>query len=408
MSDGRAAPERPPRHRSLARRKRAGRAVAALLSLAALPVRAAEPPSPEAVALPFRIKAMRGPGSDVALAVATSGLLPVAHARPGASADPKAGAGPTQPPVVVVWGEGGGAVLSLDGNSLRTTLVGAEAIEGFAAAETPRGAVPGSRRALEGPLSAYLTGPTRALGGAPGQGTVLTLRERQPLGVTAEPKTVPVATQTLAPGPDRVFAGRPPRIASFDGRPAVVAVTAQGPAGSGLAVAVKSPSEQPAGQPASWTLSAQTPPQAGEGPEGAPLALAGIADFAGTGRPQIAAIRAPEGKGLLQLWRYAEGALSLSGEWPGYAGPVAGEEADLAAPVLRGGGEPPDLALPGSGRGALVLLSLKGGQPRERLRVALPAPAAFGVAALEAGGTARTILVGLADGRVVALPAGAP
>ena len=87
---------------------------------------------------------------------------------------------------------------------------------------------------------------------------------------------------------------------------------------------------------------------------------------------------------------------------------MAGEEADLATPVLRGGGEPPDLALPVSGRGALVLLSLKGGQPRERLRVALPAPAAFGVAALEAGGTARTILVGLADGRVVALPAGAP
>lgn len=383
---------------------RPGAALIALLSLASppAPARAAEAPKVEPVALPFAIRAMRGPGSDMALSVATSGLLPVARAKSstitGTGADPKATAGTAPQPVVVVWGEGGGAVLSLEGESLRTTLVGAEAIEGFAAAETPRGAVPGSRRALDGPLSAYLTGPTRALGGAPGQGAVLTLRERQPLGVTAEPKAVPVATHTLAPGDDRVFAGRTPRITRFDGRPAVVAVTAQGAAGSGLAVALK------AGDGA-WTLAAQTPPQAGRGPDGAPLALAGIADFAGTGQPQIAAIRAPDGEGALQLWRFGDGAPSLMGQWPGYAGPVAGEEADLAAPVPRGDGGPPDLALPLAGRGALAVLSLKGGSPRERWRASLPAPAAHGVAVLDAGGSAKTILVGLADGRLVALSA---
>ena len=151
--------------------------LAALVALHALPVLAAEDgPRVEPVTLPFAVKAMRGPGSDVALSVATSGLLPIARAP--ASADPKATASTVPPSVVVVWGEGGGAVLSLDGDRLRTTLIGAEAIEGFAAAETPRGAVPGSRRALDEPLSAYLTGPTRALGGAPGQGAVLTLRER--------------------------------------------------------------------------------------------------------------------------------------------------------------------------------------------------------------------------------------
>lgn len=379
--------------------------LAALLSLIALPALAAEDgpqgrSQVEPVTLPFAIKAMRGPGSDVALAVATSGLLPLARAP--VSADPKATAShstaSTAPtPVVVVWGEGGGAVLSLDGDRLRTTLIGAEAIEGFAAAETPRGAVPGSRRALDGPLSAYLTGPTRALGGAPGQGTVLTLRERQPLGVTAEPKAVPVTTQTLATGEDRVFAGRAPWITRLDGRPAVVAVTAQGATGSGLALAAK-------GKDGAWTLAAHTPPQAGKDADGAPLALVGIADFTGAGQPQIAAIRAPDGAGVLQLWRFADGVFSLAGERPGYAGPAAGEGADLASAVPRTG-TPPDLALPVAGRGALALVSLKGGTPEERARVPLPAPAAHGIAVLEAGGTARTILVGLADGRLVAVPA---
>ncbi|MCP1558002.1 UNVERIFIED_ORG: hypothetical protein M2438_002085 [Methylobacterium sp. SuP10 SLI 274] len=375
--------------------------LAALLSLTALPALAAEDGSRvEPVALPFAVKAMRGPGSDVALSVATSGLLPVARAPAGASADPKATGNTAPPSVVVVWGEGGGAVLSLDGDRLRTTLIGAEAIEGFAAAETPRGAVPGSRRALDGPLSAYFTGPTRALGGAPGQGTVLTVRERQPVGVTAEPKAVPVTTQTLAPGDGRVFAGRTPHITRLDGRPVVAAVTAQGPAVSGLAVAAK-------GTDGVWTLRAQTPPQAGKGPEGAPLALAAVADFTGTGtgQPQIAAIRAPDGEGVLQLWRIADGTLNLVGEAPGYAGPAAGEAADLAAPVPRGGGAPPDLALPVAGRGAVAVVSLKGGSPVERARLPLPAPAAHGVAVLDAGGTAKTILVGLADGRLVAVSA---
>ena len=107
--------------------------------------------------LPFRATAMRGPGSEVALSAATSGLSPVAR-RPPASADPKArpaksgddGDASETPPVAVVWGEGGGAVLSLAEGRIRTTLVRGEAIEGIAVSETARGAVPGTRRALAG------------------------------------------------------------------------------------------------------------------------------------------------------------------------------------------------------------------------------------------------------------------
>ncbi len=101
---------------------------------------------------------------------------------------------------------------------------------------------------------------------------------------------------------------------------------------------------------------------------------------------------------MLQLWRYAGGALTLAGAWPGYAGPGLGEAGDLAA-VLPA--DPaPSLVLPLAGRTALALLSLKGGAPTERLRLPLPAPAAFGVAVLGAGSGPWTILVGLADGRL--------
>ncbi|RZK94972.1 MAG: hypothetical protein EOO66_07665, partial [Methylobacterium sp.] len=42
-------------------------------------------PSVTILDLPFRARALRGPGSEVAIAVATSGLLPLARPR---SADP--------------------------------------------------------------------------------------------------------------------------------------------------------------------------------------------------------------------------------------------------------------------------------------------------------------------------------
>ena len=128
---------------------------------------------------------------------------------------------------MVVWGEEGGAALSLADGSVRTTLLGAEAVEGLAAAETPRGALPNSRRALSGPLSAYLTGPTRAMGGdGASHAAGLTIRERQPVAMSAEPKPVPVATATVSAGPEAAVraapaaggaARRPPRLPGGDG-----------------------------------------------------------------------------------------------------------------------------------------------------------------------------------------------
>ncbi|GEP01026.1 hypothetical protein [Methylobacterium haplocladii] len=367
--------------------------VAALLLILAAPAVAAEPAGGVTILdLPFSVKAMRGPGSEVALAVSTSGLLPIARPKP-ASADPKARPAPTPDeteiaPVAVVWGEGGGAVLSLDGDTVKTTLIGAEAMEGLAASETPRGAVPGSRRALSGPLSAYLSGPTGATGRASG----LTIRERQPVGTTSEPTAVPVASATLAPGADAVFAARRPRIATIDGTPVIVAVTAGPGAVSALVLAAKDAA-------GAWSVVARTPPQSGA----TPLAVAGLGDFAGSGRPQAATIREPDGVGVLQLWSYADGALSLSAEAPGYAGPTA--EIDLAAVIPGEPGQAAALALPAADRDTLAIVSLQGGIA-ERARILLPGPAALGVAVLGRGGRAR-ILVGLADGRLAVIPANA-
>lgn len=355
--------------------------------------------------LPFKVSAMRGSGSEVALAVATSGALPRRPARP-ASADPKAAsaAEANQADLVVVWGETGGAALTLSEGKVRASPLEPETIEGFAAAETPRGAVPGSRRAAAGAVIAYLSGPVRSASGVTGQAAGLTIRERQPLAMSAEPQPVPIATATVTPGADRLFAARPPRILSLDGRPHVLAVLAEDKAGStGRTSALARVSKDASGR---WTIAATSPSQSGDGPDGAPLAMAAIADFGGTGRPQIAALRAPDGAGVLQLWAIEGGALTLVREAPGYAGARGPDESDLAAALAPAASGPAELALPVGDRTALALVSFEGGI-RERARFALPAPAAHGVAALGRGEGAR-ILVGLADGRIaVVAPAAA-
>ncbi|KAB1069514.1 hypothetical protein [Methylobacterium planeticum] len=376
----------------MSERRRPAWLLAWLLSglLAAAP--AAADPAVAILDLPFRVTAMRGPGSEVAVAVATSGLLPIARPKGGRTADPAArGSEEDEAPLVVVWGEEGGAALSLVDGAVRTTLLGAEAIEGLAAAETPRGALPNARRALSGPISAYLTGPTRAMGGdGASHAAGLTIRERQPVAVSAEPKPVPVATATVSAGPEAVFAPRRPRVAQLNGRAAFVAVTATGQGASELVVIGR---EAPN---AAWAVLARTPPQ----PGGA-LKVAAIGDFSGTG-PQVAAVRAPEGAGVLQLWTYARGVLTLSAEAPGYTDGI--DNADLAATLDTDRDGQRELALPTGDRAALALVSLKGGIS-ERARIPLPAPAASGVAALGAGAGTR-LLVGLADGRVAVIQLG--
>lgn len=357
-------------------------ALLTVLSLIAAPAAAVEAPSPVTILdLPFKATQLRGPGSEVSLAAATSGVIPLAKPKP-TTADPKAAKAdaPDAGAVVVVWGTDGGAVLTLENGAVKTTLIGAEAAEGLAAAETPRVAVPGSRRAVSGAISAYFTGPLRATGQAGG----LTIRERQPIGVTAEPKTVPVATVTVAPGADTVFAARKPRIATLDGNPAILAVTSDAQGGSALDVLAK--------RGDAWTIVARTPVQ----PGATPLVVATVADLTGKGRPQIATLRAKDSGGTLQLWSYGDGTLGLLQEADGFAMPTAADDAELATVISQGASK--KLVLPIADRGALAFVTAAG-ELRETTRIALPAPAQSGVAALGRDSETR-VLAGLADGRV--------
>jgi hypothetical protein len=350
------------------------------------PALAAAEPGATLLDLPFAASALRAPGSEVAVAVATSGLLPLARPKAGSREAP-AGEGA---PVAVAWGEAGGAALTLVDGQVRVTLLGREAVEGLAAAETPRGALPGLPRAVSGGLSAVLAEPV-AVPGRAGQGAGrLVIRERQPVPMSAEPKAVPVATATVSPAPDAAFAARSPVLTVFDGRPTVVVVT-ENEAGSSLAVAQAAE--------AGWSVRARGPAAPGR-----PLQVAGIADFSGSGRPQIAVTGPADGAARLRLWTYEGGALqpaqAASGQdivAPGYDAAAPGEGGPgLSALLPRDGGV--DLALPVADRSALAILSFKGGLV-ERARVPLPAPAAFGVATLGTGPEAR-LLVGLADGRI--------
>ena len=333
--------------------------------------------------LPFKARALRGPGSEVAVAAATSGLVP--GARPGAAVAAGEEAA-DHAPVAVVWGEGGGAALSLVDGAVRATPLATDAVEGLVAAETPRGALPGIRRAVSGGLSAYLTGPTRAASGEGGpNASSLTVRERQPMGMSADPKPVQISTSNVPAGPDAVFAPRRPRATLIGGQPAFVAVTLRPGGKSALALVGR--------KGVAWGLVAEGALQ-----EGGALKVAAVGDFAKSGQPQIAAVKAPDAAGTLQLWTVSGGALSLAAEAPGYA--EGADDSDLAATVDRGGAT--ELALPVADRSAVALVSLKGGIA-ERVRIPLPAPAGFGLAVLGKGAQAR-LLVGLADGRIAVAP----
>ena len=354
----------------------AARAAGLILAFVLGPGPAAAEPQVAVLDLPFRVTAMRGPASEVAVSVATSGLLPMARPRAGEAA-PETGE-EDRAPVVVVWGEGGGAARRHRDGPVPPTPDRAAAGGGRAPARTPPPPLPGSRRALTGGLSAYLTGPTRS-GGSPAAAS-LTIRERQPMAVSTDPKPVPVATNTVPAGPDAVFATARPRALRLAGKPAFLVATLEG-AGGGLALVGRR-------EGGDWRVLARTPVQAG-----GPLRLAAVAPFSAPDAPRAATVR---GDGVLQLWSLAPDALTLAGEAPGFAaGPP---EADLAAVVEPDGSGLAELALPSAGGTALAVVTLKG-SPRERLRAPLPAPAATGVAALGRGASTR-LLVGLADGRV--------
>ena len=379
--------------------------LALVLGLASGPAAAQEEAS--ILTLPFKARAMRGPGSEVAVAVATSGLAP--GVKPASAV--AAGEEPDHSPLAVVWGEDGAAALTLgpDGG-VRATALGPDAVEALVAAETPRGALSGIRRTASGGLSAYLSGSTRALAAdGPPNAATLTVRERQPMAVSNDPKPVATTTTAVSPPAGAVFAPRHPRALRLDGEGAFLAVIRR-ETGSSLALIGRT---KTAGAPGAspWSVLAESPPQAGLA-----QSVAAIADMAGAGRPQVAALAG----GVLRVWTIEGNAFALAAELPGFSGPE--DDADLAAAADLDGDGRAELILPASGSPALAVLAASGAAKgaakgaangttkgdlkaglAERARIPLPAPAGFGLSVLGKGTSAR-ILVGLADGRVAVAP----
>ena len=320
-------------------------ALALALLLLASP--AAAEPRVALLDLPFRVTQLRDAASEAALAVATAGL-PQLPRKPG--------------PLAVAWGETGAAVVTLAGDTVTVIPLPLDAIEGLTAGETPKGAVPGSRRVLAGPLSAYLSGT-----GPDGHrtATALTLRERQPVAMSADPKPVPDATSAVSPGPGAVFAADALRPIEIDGTVNLLAVSER-PEGASLAVIGR--------RDGAWQMRGATPPEPG------PLSLAAARPGA---TPAALLVRGADGRA--ESWALAGGTPTRQARGgAGFAAPGA----------ALGEGE---WVLAAGDRTALAYLSADG--LKERARAALPAPVGAGLAVLGSGHGAA-IVVALTDGRL--------
>ena len=191
---------------------------------------------------------------------------------------------------------------------------------------------------------------------------------------------------------DAVFEDLEPRLADLDGdgRDEVVLVKTYLKRGSSLAVVAE--------RNGKYEVVAETPSL------GAPhrwLNPAGIADFNGDGKTDIALVRQPHVVGSLELWTWSDGHLRKTTEIADAANHIAGTRAiDMAAAADFDGDGVTDLAIPSLDRSRLRIIAFAR-EPREIASVTLPAKAVTNMGLLPAGSGSPVIAMGLADGSLV-------
>jgi hypothetical protein len=196
--------------------------------------------------------------------------------------------------------------------------------------------------------------------------------------------------QTVRLGDDSVFEDLVPRLADLDGdgHDEVVLVKSNVKRGSSLAVigvrdgryaiVAETP---PAGQPQQW------------------LNPAGIADFNGDGKLDIALVRMPDTVGQLELWTLADKRLRKTAELADVGNHVADTQTiDMSAVADFDGDGTPDLAIPSLDHSRLRLISFKD-EAHEIGSIALPNKAATNLGLVNA--KTPQIAAGLADGSLV-------
>lgn len=171
-------------------------------------------------------------------------------------------------------------------------------------------------------------------------------------------------THTLRLGPDEVFEDLRVRLADLDGdgRPEALVVKTNLRRGSALAAyritdrGIEPLAEsEPTGRPHRW------------------LNPVGVAAFAGSGKPLIAAVVTPHVAGSLRFYRLEGLALVEVGRFDGVTDHIAGtRNLDLSCIADVDGDGIPDVVAPNRDRDALVAVSFAGERAKERGRAALP------------------------------------
>lgn len=252
-----------------------------------------------------------------------------------------------------------------------------------AAPELPENALPHSRVAVgtRDIARAWLANPTNRL-------------EHAVLGDKATAGSLMIETrdgktQTVALKDDAVFEDLSPRLVDIngDGHDEIVVVKSYLKRGSALAVVGL--------RNGRYSIIAETPPT---GEPNRWLNPAGIADFTGDGKTDIALVRMPHTAGELELWTWRDGGLVKTGELGDVTNHIAGMRAlDMSAVGDFNGDGIADLAIPSFDRSRLRLISFVP-QPHEIASIALPAKAVTNLARVDLEQNASGIALGLADG----------
>lgn len=219
------------------------------------------------------------------------------------------------------------------------------------------------------------------------------------LGSNYEPETLVVKLRSgkllkISAGQDAVFEDRQPRLADLDGdgQDEIVVVKTYLSRGAALAIVTIRDGElkiiaetDATGRPNTW------------------LNPAGIADFDGDGRPEIAYVQMPHVLGLLKVMALRGDRLVEIARIAGISNHVLGSSRiGMAAVVDFDRDDIADLAIPSLDRGTIRVISFRGG-PREIRRVSLGGKAVDDFRVALRGKGTSVISIPLEDGRIFEL-----